>query len=350
MRKLEDRTSTFTADGIPKTTSPNPDKTTSPQELHGNWIGSLPDHTIVIYTDGSKLDSGATGCGWVIYNVGNQQLFRVKEGSCHLGSRAEVYDAELHAVQEATTALLTTTIPHSTAFICIDNQAAIDTLHFNKDNHKYAQHVLECIAQLRSLGWTVGTVWCPSHCGIMGNKCADTLEKMGTSLPVPCQHTITMKVWLQTQARAQLLQRLKQELPLSNPSFTFPTHLHGVDWADTCALWRVFSNRSLSDLHPNKTANPCPCGQDLHTSHHLLQECTLLTQKRSRMQLSTSGDLESLTFLTNPANGLGLRNFLRATGLGHTINISYDRQPTPLEGDGVSDSDSPEPDFGTFEP
>jgi len=146
--KLEDRTSTSTADGIPKTTSPNPDKTTSLQELHRNWIGSLPDHTIVIYTDGSKLDSGATRCGWVIYNVGNQQLFRVKEGSCHLGSRAEVYDAELYAVQEATTALLTTTIPHSTAFICIDNQAAIDTLHFNKDNHEYARRILKCIAQL----------------------------------------------------------------------------------------------------------------------------------------------------------------------------------------------------------
>jgi len=348
--KLEDRTSTPTADGIPKTTSPNPDKTTSPQELHGNWIGSLPDHTIVIYTDGSKLDSGATGCGWVIYNVGNQQLFRVKEGSCHLGSRAEIYDAELHAVQEATTALLTTTIPHSTAFICIDNQAAIDTLHFNKDNHEYVRHILEYIAQLRSLGWTVGTVWCASHCGIMGNERADTLAKMGTSLPVPCQHTITTKVWLQAQARAQLLQRWKQELPLSNPSFTFPTHLHGVDWADTRAHWWVFRNRSPSDPHPNKTANPCPCGQDLHTSHHLLRDCTLLAQKCSRMRLSTSRDLESLTFLTNPANGLGLRNFLRATGLGHTINISYDRQPTPSEGDGVSDSDSPKPDFGAFEP
>jgi len=197
--KLEDHTTTSTTDGIPKITSPNPDKTTSPQELHGKWICSLFDHTIVIYTDGSKLDSGATGCGWVIYNVGNQQLFRVKEGSCHLGSRAEVYDAELHAVQEATTALLTTTIPRSTAFICIDNQAAIDTLKFNKDNHEYAQCILKCIGQLRLLGWIVSTVWCPSHCGIMGNEHADTLAKIGTSLPVPCRHTLTTKVLLQTQ-------------------------------------------------------------------------------------------------------------------------------------------------------
>jgi ribonuclease HI len=348
--KLEDRTTTSTADGIPKITSPNPDKTTSPEELHRKWICSLPDHTIVIYTDGSKLDSGATGCGWVIFNVGNQQLFRIKEGSCHLGSRAEVFDAELHAVQEATAALLTTAIPRSRVVICIDNQASIDTLQFNKDNHEYARHALETVAQLQLLGWTVNTVWCPSHCGITGNERADSLAKMGTSLLIPCQYSRTTKVWLQTQARAQLLQRWKQELPLSNPSFSFPTHLQGVDWADTRALWRVFCNRSPSDPHPNKTADPCPCGQDLHTSHHLLRDCNLLVKQRSRLQNSTTGDLQSLTFLINPANWVGLRNFLRSTGLGHTTNISYDRQPTQVSEDETSDSDSPEPDFGAFEP
>src|SRR3978361_35885 len=36
--KLEDRTTTSTANGIPKITSPNPDKTTTPQVLHEKWI------------------------------------------------------------------------------------------------------------------------------------------------------------------------------------------------------------------------------------------------------------------------------------------------------------------------
>ena len=184
----------------------------------------------------------------------------------------------------------------------------------------------------------------------MGNERAETLAKIGTSLPVPCQHTLTTKVWLQMQARAQLLQRWKEELPLSNPSFTFPTHLHGIDWADTRALWQVFSNRSPSDPHPNETANPYPCGQDLHTSHHLLRGCTLLVQRRSQIRLLISGDLESLTLLTNPANWLDLRNFLQATELGHTINICYDRQSTSSVEDEALDSDSPEPDFGAFEP
>ena len=146
--KFEDRMSTSTADGVPKIICPNPDKTISLQKLHKKWLRSLPDHTIVIYTDGSKLDSGATGCGWVIFNIGNHQLFRIKEGSCHLGNRAEVYDAELHAVQEATNALFTTTISHSPIFICINNQAAIDRLQFNKENHEYARHALCTLQQL----------------------------------------------------------------------------------------------------------------------------------------------------------------------------------------------------------
>jgi ribonuclease HI len=109
MGKLEDRTTTTPATGIQGITSPNPDKTTRPLQLHEQWLHTLQDHTIVIYTDGSKLEDGSTGCGWATYHTGNQQLYRLSEGQCHLGARAEVYDAELHAIQEATYTLLTTT-------------------------------------------------------------------------------------------------------------------------------------------------------------------------------------------------------------------------------------------------
>jgi len=89
-------------------------------------------------TDGSKLTNGAVGSGSAVNHYGDQQLHRFTSGKCYLGSRAEMFDAELHAVQEAVSTLLTTTLPHSTIFICIDNQAAIDTHHFNKHNHEYA--------------------------------------------------------------------------------------------------------------------------------------------------------------------------------------------------------------------
>jgi len=136
MGKLEDRTTTSTAEGVKKTKFPNPDKTTRPKENHEKWLQSLLDHTIVIYTDGSKLGNGAAGCGWAIYNMGNQQPFLIKEGSCHLCNRAEVYDAELHAVQEAINILFTITTPCSKVFVCIDNQAATNSLLFNQHQQK----------------------------------------------------------------------------------------------------------------------------------------------------------------------------------------------------------------------
>jgi ribonuclease HI len=347
--KLEDRTTTTTAGGVGNATSPNPDKTTKPRPLHEEWLRTLPDHTIVIYTDGSKLANGAVGCGWAIYHCGDQQLHRLTSGSCHLGHRAEVYDAELHAVQEAITTLLITTMPHTKVFICIDNKAAIDTLQLNKSNHEYARRTIQIIDKLRLLGWTIQTIWCPSHCDIQGNERADTLAKQGASSTNLCRFTTTTKSWLLTQARAEFIRRWQTDLPLANPSFKFPSHLHGVDWADTQALWRVFCNRAPSDKPPNLDADPCPCGLDLKTSLHLLRDCPLLAVERATLLSSAVGDIQSPHFLTAPENSLALRRFLRATGLGHSTHLCLEGDHTTTYRTNDSDSDSPEPDFGTFD-
>jgi len=85
-------------------------------------------------------------------------------------------------------------------------------------------------------------MWCPSHCGIRGNERADTLAKLGASSTIPYQFAVTTKTWLLTQVRSEFLARWKNELPVANPSVKFPSHLCGVDWADTQAIWRVFCN------------------------------------------------------------------------------------------------------------
>jgi len=347
--KLEDRTATTTTGGVAKTVSPNPDKTTKPQQLHGKWLETLEDHTIVMYTGGSKLANGAVGCGWAVYHCGDQQLHRLTSGNCHLGCRAEVFDAELHAVQEAVSTLLTTTRPRSTVFICIDNQAAIDTLHFNKHNHEYARRTQEIIGKFQLLGWRIITVWCPSHCDIRGNEQADTLTKRGASSTAPCQFALTTKTWLQTLARAEFLRRWKTELPLSKPSFKFPGHLHNVDWADTRALWRVFCDRSPTDAPPNIDTGPCRCGSSPYTSLHLLRDCPLLAAECKTLLSSTVGDIQSPNFLLAPENSLPLRCFLRATGLGHSAHLCLDGDHTTTSSTNDSDSNCPEPDFGAFE-
>jgi len=348
--KLENRTTTSTADGTNMLPSPNPDKTITPQQLHEEWLHTLPNHTVAVYTDGSKLENGSVRCGWAAFHCGDQRLYWLGEGSCHLGNRAEVYNAKLHTIQEAVTSLLTTTAPRATAIICVDNRMALKTLQFNKHNHEYARCALEMISDLSLLGWEISTTWCPSHCNINGNERADTLAKWGASYGVPCRFTLTAKTRLLAQARGELLQRWKTELPLSKPSFKFPSHLHRVNWADTQAIWRVFCNRSPSDPPPNIKADPCPYGTDLTSSHHLLRDCPLLMPQRALLHKATTGDIQSLEFITAPENSNPLRHFLPATVLGHSALIRFDGSHKTPDCTNASDSASPKPDFGAFEP
>jgi hypothetical protein len=212
-------------------------------------------------------------------------------------------------------------------FICIDNQAAIDTLQSNHENHEYGRRTLATIATLQLLSWRVSTVWCPSHSNIPGNERADTLAKMAASSMTPCRFMTTTKCGLLMQARKGFLQRWKMELPYSNPSFKFPSHLHGIDWDDIRAIWQVFCNRSPSDPPPNITADPCPYRLSRISSHHLLQECTLLAKQCTELLRQTTGDIQTVRFITTPTNCQPLIRFLRATGLGHSAHLGFDVHP-----------------------
>jgi hypothetical protein len=114
VENLEDRYG-HAAASIPRIASPQPDKHTDPTGIHERWIQSLPDFTILLYTNGSKLEDGRTGSGWVTYCVGNGVARRISASHCHLDTHAEVFDAELHAAQEALTTLQHLDTPVATA-------------------------------------------------------------------------------------------------------------------------------------------------------------------------------------------------------------------------------------------
>jgi hypothetical protein len=175
---------------------------------------------------------------------------------------------------------------------------------------------------------------------------------MAASATVPCRFALTTKYWLLAQARKRFLERWKKELPLSNPSFKYPYHLHGIYWADTRAIWRVLCNQSPSDPPPNITADPCPCRLSLNSSHHLLQECGLLTKQRTELLQSTTGNIQSVSYLTAPRNIRPICRFLRATGLGHSTHLCFDNRSinSPINNADDTSSDSSEPDVGVFEP
>jgi hypothetical protein len=68
VENIEDRYC-HTDASILRVESPHPDKLTNPTGIDERWIWSLPDFTILLYTDGSKLEDGRTGSGWVTYRV-----------------------------------------------------------------------------------------------------------------------------------------------------------------------------------------------------------------------------------------------------------------------------------------
>jgi ribonuclease HI len=282
---------------------------------HNEWLGMMPEGTVMIYTDGSKLETGDTGSGWVGFENTANGFNKIGEGHDYLGVRAEVYDAELHGIKQALSWITTTRPGPLTVYIGIDNQAAIATLSNNHNNHQYARETLTRAHTATQAGWSFKTIWCKAHVGIQGNELADQLAKEGAAGKHPCADAVTTKAWMQATTKEKLKRRWKDELPLSSASPSFPTPLRNLSWIHTRALFRVFASRTLNDPHPGHDPEPCPCGQGPMTSEHLVTACPSF--KEARDKTKTDGPTEITNMTTNPKNMQSTIKFLRLTGIGY---------------------------------
>jgi len=193
-------------------------------------------------------------------------------------------------------------------------------------------------------------MWCFSDCGIHGNERADTLAKLGESSTIPCQFAVMTKTWLLTQTGSEFLAHWKNELSLAIPCFKYPNQLRGVDWANTRTIWRVFCNRSPTDLPPNITAELYACGLNLNSSLHLLRACPLLATQHAILLHSTAGDIQTPGFLTTLQNTQPLCQFLRKTGLEYSSHLNFDSSHDLPKTIDPTDTALSELDFGAFEP
>jgi hypothetical protein len=85
-------------------------------------------------------------------------MSHVVQGSCYIGTQSEVYDTELHAIAEGLQQISQSGVTPGKMYICIDNQAAIDTLWENKLNSEPARHAIKQANILKAQGWNILTV------------------------------------------------------------------------------------------------------------------------------------------------------------------------------------------------
>jgi ribonuclease HI len=223
--RLEDRISLSpSSDSIPAYhTRIHTSHASDSEATHSSWINTLQASTLHLYTNGSKMPSGHTGSGWALYRTTNPSLENIIIASnyCHLGTKAEVFDAELHAVHEGLLYTSNSDLKPCRLILCINNSAAIHTLADNLSNSEPARLAICLAAQLITKCWTSSFLWTPAHLKIKDNEEVDDLAKKGA----------------------------EEALHLCPHAFN-----------GSRAIFRAYCGRTPSDPHYPYNPTPCQCG------------------------------------------------------------------------------------------
>ena len=237
-------------------------------------------HTIIAYTDGSRIDENA-GAGLHIRENGRE----VHTAALNLGDTTTVPMAEMVAIQSTTKHLLSSGTANQKILINCDSQGTIKALDSSVCRSKTT---LNTISNLNALAVfnSVKIRWIPAHKGHEGNELADALAKKGakeiktlTRPPIPKQ-----------AAYAALRERTKMPLtPTVHMNlFWNPEHvkqLQHLDRRHLRAATQLLTGHNTLNYHLckiKKTPSPdCRlCGMENETVKHLLTVCPALWKQR----------------------------------------------------------------------
>jgi ribonuclease HI len=254
-----------------------------------NAITAASPSDVLLYTDGSRIDTGMVGFGFTAYRGEN----RVAIGHGALGSQCEVFDAELYAAAAGLAALLRHPDRSfwTRILVLLDNQAAVGRLASgvptDRDRDCSASFFKTKSALEPELmpSLTLPTIcvhWIPGHSGVQGNEEADTLAKMGAAAPAPDVPPIPpspafLKRWTAESAASESRVWWAATAPHSyrNLGIEFPTKAPPELSLPRPLLARLIAARSghgdFADYHErfnHETANIfCSCGQRKSTTH-----------------------------------------------------------------------------------
>jgi ribonuclease HI len=154
-----------------------------------------------IFTDGSILDTGETGCSFVIPSLGIKREYKLDPG-------VSIFTAEMYAILMACTFVNDLPVCPKGIAILSDSKSALQALERGGTNNSkdLQEDILVLIHQIICKGTDVRFQWIPSHTGIRGNDAADQAAKHAAQNGIPAHVGLSLsdvKRKLKATARSQ---------------------------------------------------------------------------------------------------------------------------------------------------
>jgi ribonuclease HI len=144
-------------------------------------INTSYEQYVKIYTDGSKLDSGDTGCAFTIPTLQVTHKFKLNEG-------ISIFSAEAFAIQKAVQYVLEHNYIKK-AVILTDSKSVLEaTKNPGRNRAELLENIIQTIRTAQGQGITISLMWIPSHCNISGNDQADAAAKQAACLSQVTNH------------------------------------------------------------------------------------------------------------------------------------------------------------------
>ena len=264
-----------------------------------------------IYTDGSKQESGATGCAVVIYHPdGRRDVIRRR-----LADTCSVFQAEMLALDVA----VTWASENATSDVSVfsDSQSALAAIADRSSKNPLVVNVHKTLAST-SGRLDVQFVWVKAHIGILGNEAADAAANDAatdvdvmtsyTSFPLSlAKHQIrqeTLDAWAEefatsttgssTRALLPTLQDVRRFVTSTSTSFELTQFLSGH------CFHRAYLHRFKLT-----TSASCPCGADVQDVNHLVTSCPrfedVTSDYRRQCDVKGVGPLDLANVIKHPS-------------------------------------------------
>jgi ribonuclease HI len=256
-----------------------------------------------IFTDGSKTDNSTSAAIFEFNPQHEECTVKMKFTKNH-----SIFTAECYGVLKALKHFQHSHEEEKKLCIVVDSLSvlmAIDNFKNTYKSHPIVGKIIECLSQMIENRCDIKMLWVPSHCGILGNECADELANEAHEDP---EMDIDMPYIFQDYSewifKQEILQKWQTEWNESDKGRYCHSILPNItknSWYKSSTLTRqeiVFWNRIITNHTRSRqslfrfgiTDNQiCDCAKNYQTVDHILFECEITSDSEMKNNLKELG-------------------------------------------------------------